>query len=72
MCSTDCYTFEGHYIPAWHIDATLRCHMHVYHCAAALYVLLVYADGTADVWLMILSILMTQPVMHGIVFSRAL
>jgi len=68
MCSTDCYTFEGRCIAAWHIDAHVHCHMHdlVYHCAAALYMLPVYADGIAELWLMILSILMTQHTCHGV------
>ncbi len=44
----------------------------VYHCAAALYMLLVYADGIAELWLMILSILTTQPLIYAMVFSGAL
>lgn len=40
----------------------------VYHCAAALYMLLVYADGIAELGLMTLSILTTQPldICHGV------
>ena len=53
---------------------TLHCHMHdlVYHYAAALYKLLVYADGIPELWLMNLSILTTQPLIHAMVFNGAL
>jgi len=73
MCSTDCYTFEGCCIAAWHIAAHLPCYMHnlVYDSAAALYMLLVYADSIAELWLMILSISIVQPLMYAMVFNGA-
>lgn len=67
-----CSTVEVCCIAAWQIDAHLRCHMHdlVYHCAAPLYMLLVYVDGIAELWLMTLSILMTHPI-YAMVFNGA-
>ena len=63
-----CETVEVCCIAAWHIDAHLRFHMHdlVYHCAAALYMLLVYVDGLAELWPMVLSILMTNLIIYTI------
>ena len=67
-----CKRVEVCCIAAWQIDAHLRCHMHdlVYHCAAPLYMLLVYVDGIAELWLMTLSILMTHPI-YAMVFNGA-